>query len=68
MWFRLQGNRFMDRCASDGCSKQPTWRLDAGGAGSEFCSGCKEKLEATQASDERAWMAREYRHGGERLS
>jgi len=66
MWFKLQGDRRLDRCSTDGCGGQPTWRLESGGIGSDYCSGCKEKIE--QAREERAWMEREYRHAGERLS
>lgn len=46
-WFPLKGDeRITGRCASDGCSGQPTWRLEAGGIGSVYCSGCMETIEA----------------------
>lgn len=45
MWFRLTGDERLGACASDGCGGQPTWRLEAGGIGSNYCSGCKEKIE-----------------------
>jgi hypothetical protein len=65
MWFKLTGDKRLGACTSEGCGGQPTWRLESGGVGSDYCSGCKEVIERGQ---ERAWMAREYRHAGERLS
>lgn len=44
MWFKLLGDARLDRCATDGCGGQPTWRLEAGGIGSNYCYGCKEKI------------------------
>lgn len=44
MWFQLQGDRRLGACSTEGCGGQPTWRLEAGGVGSDYCSGCKEKL------------------------
>ena len=48
MWFELQGDeRITERCASDGCGGQPTWRLEKDGCGSDYCSGCKAKIDAS---------------------
>lgn len=66
MWFKLSGDARLGHCDSESCGGPPTWRLEADGVGSNYCSGCKEKIERTR--EERAWMAREYRHAGERLS
>lgn len=47
MWFALNGDeRITTRCGSDNCDGQPTWRFEAGGGGSNYCSGCKAKIEA----------------------
>lgn len=46
MWFELTGDeRIMKRCATEDCGGQPTWRLEAGGIGSDYCSGCKAKID-----------------------
>lgn len=46
MWFELKGDeRITRRCASEGCHRQPTWKLEADGAGSFYCSGCKAMIE-----------------------
>lgn len=46
MWFPLKGDaRLTRRCATEGCGGQPTWRLEAGGVGSDYCPGCKAKIE-----------------------
>ena len=50
MWFELKGDDRLRECATDGCGGQPTWRLEAGGAGSNYCSGCKEKIEPSAKS------------------
>lgn len=47
MWFELRGDARLGRCATEGCGGQPTWRLEAGGVGSDYCSGCREKIIAT---------------------
>lgn len=47
MWFELKGDSRLGRCDSEGCGGQPTWRLEAGGVGSNYCSGCKARIEAT---------------------
>lgn len=47
MWFQLKGDeRITHRCASEDCGGQPTWKLEAGGVGAFYCSGCKEKIDA----------------------
>lgn len=44
-WFKLTGDeRITQRCATLGCGGQPTWRLEAEGVGSNYCSGCREKI------------------------
>jgi hypothetical protein len=45
MWFTLRGDERLTRCASEDCGGQPTWRLEADGVGSNYCSGCKEKID-----------------------
>jgi hypothetical protein len=44
MWFELRGDARLGRCATEGCGGQPTWRLEANGTGSNFCSGCKGQI------------------------
>jgi hypothetical protein len=44
MWFKLSGDARLGACASENCWGQPTWRLEAEGVGSNYCSGCKEKI------------------------
>ena len=60
MWFRLTGDERLGRCAADGCGGQPTWRLEAGGVGSNYCSGCKGQIDFTMAA-----AADEEKHGGD---
>lgn len=43
-WFELRGDARLGRCATDGCGGQPTLRLEAGGVGSNYCSGCAFKI------------------------
>lgn len=45
MWFDLKGDARLGRCTTEGCGGQPTSRLEAGGVGSDYCSGCREKIE-----------------------
>jgi hypothetical protein len=45
MWFNLTGDERLGRCATEGCGGQPTFRLEAGGIGSNYCSGCREQIE-----------------------
>lgn len=49
MWFELRGDERLGRCTSDGCGGQPTSRLEAGGIGSNFCSGCRAAIERLQS-------------------
>lgn len=44
MWFKLSGDARLGTCASENCWGQPTCRLEADGVGSNYCSGCKEKI------------------------
>jgi hypothetical protein len=46
MWFKLGlGDERLGRCATEGCGGQPIWRFEHEGVGSNFCSGCRAKLE-----------------------
>lgn len=45
MWFKLSGDARLGRCTTEGCGGQPTERLEAGGTGSNYCSGCRAKIE-----------------------
>lgn len=45
MWFERKGDARLERCDSEGCGGAPIWRLGAGGTGSNYCSGCKERIE-----------------------
>ena len=45
MWFKLTGDERLGRCTTNRCGGQPTWHLERGGVGSDYCSGCKEKIE-----------------------
>lgn len=49
-WFKLFGDSRLGACATDGCGGQPTWRLEAGGVGSNYCSGCSARIRALSAS------------------
>ncbi len=49
-WFKLGGDSRLGACATDRCGGQTTWRLEADGVGSNYCSGCKEKIERTSVS------------------
>jgi hypothetical protein len=44
MWFNLTGDARLGRCATEGCGGQPTYRLESDGVGSNYCSGCKERI------------------------
>ncbi len=46
-WFNLSGDSRIGRCDTEGCGDAPTFRLEAGGIGSNYCSGCRAKIEAT---------------------
>lgn len=45
-WFALKGDARLGRCATDGCGGQPAFRLEVGGIGSDYCSGCAESIRA----------------------
>lgn len=47
MWFDLKGDARLGRCASEGCGGQPTWRFEWNGTGSNYCSGCKARIDVT---------------------
>lgn len=47
-WFKIGGDARLGRCASERCGGQPTWRLEADGVGSNYCSGCKARIEAEE--------------------
>jgi hypothetical protein len=46
MWFELKGDARLARCASENCGGQPTWRLEADGVGSDYCSGCRSRIDS----------------------
>lgn len=46
-WFRLNGDARLGACATDNCWGQPTWRFEGGGVGSNYCSGCRERIKST---------------------
>lgn len=50
-WFNLRGDSRLGRCDTEGCGGQPTFRLEAGGVGSNYCSGCKAKIEHDTNND-----------------
>jgi hypothetical protein len=52
MWFKLNGDARLGRCATEGCGGQPTSRLEAGGVGSNYCSGCRANIERLANIDE----------------
>lgn len=43
-WFALYGDERLGRCATENCGGQPIYRLEAGGAGSNYCSGCQAAI------------------------
>lgn len=46
MWFELKGEeRINQRCATEGCGGQPVYRLEAAGVASNYCSGCRDRIE-----------------------
>jgi hypothetical protein len=47
-WFELKGDERLGRCATDECGGQPIYRLEAQGVGSNYCSGCRAKIEAAE--------------------
>ena len=44
-WFELKGDARLGQCATEACGGQPTSRLEADGVGSNYCSGCRDKIE-----------------------
>lgn len=48
-WFALSGDARLEACATDACGGQPMYRLEAGGVGSNYCSGCTERIKALSA-------------------
>ena len=44
-WFALKGDERLGRCATEGFVGQPTYRLEAEGIGSHYCSGCRTRLD-----------------------
>ena len=51
-WFELKGDARLGRCTTEGCGGQPTSRLEAGGVGSNYCSGCRTAIERLEAIEE----------------
>ena len=49
-WFRLRGDARLGHCDSDNCGGQPMWRLEAGGIGSNYCSGCRQKIDPSRCT------------------
>lgn len=44
-WFELKGDKRLGRCATEGCGGQPIFRLETHGVGSDYCSGCRARIE-----------------------
>lgn len=44
MWFELKGDARLGRCATDRCGGAPTFRLEADGVASNYCSGCRANI------------------------
>ena len=49
MWFELTGDQRLGRCATEKCGGQPTFLLESEGVGSNYCSGCKERIDRDNA-------------------
>lgn len=43
-WFDLTGDARLGRCATENCGGQAVFRLEAGGVGSNYCSGCHSMI------------------------
>lgn len=56
MWFELKGDARLGRCATERCGGQPTSRLESDGIGSNYCSGCRAKIEGTEMTGQKARM------------
>lgn len=54
MWFDLRGDARLGRCTSEGCGGQPIFRLESGGVGSDYCSGCRANIDRLFAASEAA--------------
>lgn len=52
MWFALKGDERLGRCATEGCGGQPIYRLEAGGVGSNYCSGCQAAIKNDTGCDD----------------
>jgi hypothetical protein len=48
-WFELSGDMRLGECASEGCGQQPTYRLETGGIGANYCSACRAKIDRAAA-------------------
>lgn len=49
IWFPLTGDKRFGFCTSDNCGGQPAWRMEADGIGSNYCSGCRAKIDGDRA-------------------
>ena len=56
-WFNLTGDARLGRCATEDCGGAPTYRLEADGVGSNYCSGCHNKILLTEFETLRAALA-----------
>lgn len=45
MWFPIGGDARLGRCATEGCGQHPSWRLEVGNIGSDYCDPCRRKIE-----------------------
>jgi hypothetical protein len=57
MWFELRGDQRLGKCTTEGCGGQPTARLESGGVGSDYCSGCRSNIEKI---DRASWQRSQY--------
>lgn len=55
MWFDLTGDARLGRCATEECGGQPTFRLEADGVGSNYCSGCRQRIDLEAVKDFKTW-------------
>ena len=51
MWFQLTGDNLDRPCATEGCFVPATFRLEAGGVGSDYCANCKAIIQRRQRGD-----------------
>jgi len=47
-WFNISRDRHIVRCDTEWCEYQASFRLEAGGVGSNYCSACKIKIEGLE--------------------